>query len=348
MLRALLADTTSNSFWLPERASTMASGTDGLFDFIMYLTYFFFALIAIGTIYFGFKYRHRRGVVIPTTAAGHSTALELTWTIIPTILVLIIYYYGFRQFLNEAIEPPGAYEITATGQMWNWSFAYPNGYVGGELHVPANKPVRVILKSNDVIHSLYIPAFRVKKDVVPGRFNRLWFQATKNDGPAEAHDIYCAAYCGTNHSTMLTRAVVHDQDDFDKWLEDVSDPRGKKTPIEIGQELYKARGCATCHSVDGAGGMTGPTWKDLYGSMVPCTSGGSFLADDAYITESIEYPAAKIVQGFQNVMPSFKGQLKDYEIAGLIAYMKSISTNFKGDLKPLNEIMPKPPKAGTK
>ena len=342
MLRAILADT-RQSFWMPERASTMARGTDGLFDFILYLSVFFFAVITIGTIVFVLKYRHRKGVTVANTGAGHSTALELTWTIIPTILVLIIYYYGFRQFLNQAIEPPGAYEITATGAMWNWSFTYPNGHIDSELHVPGGIPVRVVLKSQDVIHSLFIPSFRMKKDVVPGRYNRMWFEAIKKEGlQPDVYDVYCASYCGTNHSTMLTKAVVHEQHEFDHWLEDASTPFEKMNLIELGQKLYTQRGCSTCHSVDGGGGMTGPTWKDLYGAQVPCVGGGNYLADDAYISESIEYPANKIVMGFQNVMPSFRGQLKDYEIAGLTAYMKSISVNFKGDLAPLKEIMHKP------
>ncbi len=176
--------------------------------------------MAVLLVTFVVKYRHQEGKVQESTA-GHSTALELTWTIIPTIIVLVIFYFGFRQFLNLSVEPPNAYEITATGMMWNWQFTYPNGYVSPELHVPAGVPVRVILVSQDVIHSLFVPVFRVKKDVVPGRYNRIWFQAEKRAETTDAdmYDLYCAAYCGTNHSTMTSHAFVHTQSDFRVWLD---------------------------------------------------------------------------------------------------------------------------------
>jgi cytochrome c oxidase subunit 2 len=305
-------------------------------------------LITALVVVFVLKYRHRKGSGPAESSAGHSTTLELTWTIIPTIIVLILYYYGFRGYMQMTVEPPNAYEIVATGRMWNWTFTYPNGYQGNELHVPANVPVRVILRSEDVIHSLYIPAFRVKKDVVPGRYNRLWFNAVKDPSvgkptDVDTYDIYCAAYCGTNHSIMLSKAVVHNADDFDHWLEAASDPRdGKRTPIQIGELIYKTRGCAQCHSVDGSK-IIGPTWKDMYGSTVPLEGGGTVKADDAYVMESIAFPQAKIHQGYPNSMPAF--QLKDYEMASVIAYMKSISKNVPDAEKaPLNSPLLKPEK----
>lgn len=342
MLRALLAET-SKSFWLPEGASTSAPAQDAIFYAVYWINVFFTLLIAAMVVVFVLKYRHRKGVK-NESSAGHSTTLELTWTIIPTIIVLILYYYGFRSYMRMAIEPPNAYEIVATGRMWNWTFTYPNGYQGNELHVPGNTPVRVILRSEDVIHSLFIPAFRVKKDVVPGRYNRLWFNAVKDttSKDVDTYDIYCTAYCGTNHSIMLSKAKVHNPEDFDKWLEEASDPRdGKRTPIDIGKMIYATRGCAQCHSVDGSR-IVGPTWKDMFGSTVPIEGGTTVKADEAYVMESIEKPQAKIHQGYPNSMPAF--QLKDYEYASVIAYMKSISSNYTGDKAVLSAPIPKPEK----
>ncbi len=309
----------SNSFWLPPEASTVAAESDGLFRFIMYLSYFFFFLITILLVYFVIKYRHRKGQPHKKSTAGHSTTLELTWTIIPTVIVVIIYIYGFRSYLKISVEPPDALTITATGRMWNWSFTYPNDHVDNELHVPSGKPVRVFLNSADVIHSLYFPDFRVKKDVVPGRFNHLWFQSDK---PGE-YDIYCAGYCGENHSTMRAKCIVEEsQESYDKWLAKVSDDSGIP-PVELGEKLRVSRGCNACHSVDGSAG-TGPTWKDLYGSEVPLQDGTSCKADDEYIKESIQFPQAKIVRGFTSTqMSAF--DLKPAQITGLIAYMKKNS-----------------------
>ena len=188
--------------------------------------------------------------------------------------------------------------------------------------------------SEDVIHSLYVPVFRVKKDVVPGRYNKMWFQATKLGD----FDVECTNYCGTDHSQMLARAIVQEPEDFKKWLIDASVWVGKISPIDAGANFYKQRGCSQCHSVDGTR-LTGPTWKDMFGSQVPLQDGKTVLADEDYVRESIEYPQAKIVAGFGPVsaMPSYLG-MKPEDIYALISYMKSISTNFHGDLEPLKTI----------
>src|SRR5437763_5617228 len=172
MFHSFLADTTS-TFWLPVRASEAAPNIDWLFNVILWVNIFFSVLIIVLMLLFVYRYRNRPGNE-EGAAGGHNNALEITWTVIPTIIVCFIYYWGFKGFLHQAVEPPAAYEITATAKMWNWSFQYPNGYIGNELHVPVGVPVRVVLKSEDVLHDLYVPAFRVKKDAVPGRYNRLW------------------------------------------------------------------------------------------------------------------------------------------------------------------------------
>ncbi len=341
MLRSVLAEVYDQTFWLPKGASTVAPSTDWLFNFVLWICIFFFLLIAVLTVYFCVKYRHREGVKQESTA-GHSTALELTWTIIPTVIVLVIFYYGFRQFMNLSVDPPNSYEITATGMMWNWQFTYPNGYTSPELHVPAGVPVRVILDSKDVIHSLFVPAFRVKKDVVPGRYNRLWFQAEKvpvtdpkdiaDPDKFDVYDLYCAAYCGTNHSTMKSIACVHTPESFKAWLTIASNPYLGHTLIEVGELFYKTRSCATCHSNEKDKIITGPSWRDMFGSQIPLADGTTVLADEAYVRESIYVPGAKIHRNFPNVMPSQLGMISDTDVNAIIAYMKSISVNFKGDL----------------
>src|SRR5665213_104948 len=318
MLHALLAE--NYSFWLPEQASKVAPSMDALFNFILGINIFFSSLIMAGLIYFVIRYRHRGENRAHDPTAGHSTALELTWTIIPTLLTLVIFYYGFRGYLHASVMPPNAYEITADGKTWSWQFLYPNGHSDPELHLVNNKPCVFALQSDDVIHDLFIPAFRMKKDVVPGRFNRMWVEPTK----AGTYDVYCAMYCGTNHSTMRAQCIVHNtQAEFDAWLARVSDWE-KITPFVTEGKLLYSQNCAQCHSVDGSK-IVGPTWKDMYASIVPLEGGKTVLADDAYVLESIEYPAAKIVSGFPNVMPSFKGHFPPNEIKAITWYMKSIS-----------------------
>jgi cytochrome c oxidase subunit 2 len=332
MLTAILAKAkTVSPFWMPEQASTVAPSVDGLYDAVYWMSLFFFTLITVGLVVFILKYRHRPGVT-REPAAGHSTALELTWTIIPTILVLVIFYFGFRGFLNLAVAPPNAYQIDVSARMWNWSFSYPGGYgsMDGKLHVPVNTPIELVTQSADVIHSFFIPAMRVKKDVVPGRYNRLWFEATE----VGEYDVYCAEYCGRNHSTMLTSVVVHDKDDFKEWVRKNQDWTLTMSPIEAGQMLYKAKGCSTCHSLDGSV-IVGPTFKDLYNNPnIPITGQGTIKADENYIHESILYPQAKVHQGFgpPSPMPSFLGQLNDQDIGAIIAFMRSISVHNTGDL----------------
>jgi cytochrome c oxidase subunit 2 len=291
MLQSILAHT-EPTFWLPQGSSTISNDLDWLYYFVYWINVFFFVLVVALMVWFAWKYRHRPGRTMEPTA-GHSTSLELTWTIIPTLLTVVIFYYGFRGFLALAVEPPNAYEITVNGKMWNWSFIYPNGYVSPELHVPADTPVRFVLTSDDVLHSFFVPDWRIKKDVVPGRYNRLWVSAEKLNKDSlepEEHDITCNEYCGTNHSAMLSKAWVHDKNQFTKWLEDASNWTGKDISfVKQGEVIYKQRGCVQCHSVDGTV-STGPTWKDLFGEQVALSNGQSVAADEAYVRESILYP----------------------------------------------------------
>jgi cytochrome c oxidase subunit 2 len=329
MLNALLASSDA-SLWLPHSAVDSAH-VDNLFYGVLWVNVIFSALILVMLAIFVFKYRHRAGVTGHDSSAGHSTALELTWTIIPTLIVLVIFYYGFKGYLHAGVIPPTAYEVTVNGRTWQWGYKYPGGYSSpdGMLHVPVNTKIGLVLESEDVIHDFYVPAFRMKKDVVPGRYNRTWFEANE----IGTYDVYCGMYCGAQHSVMLSKVKVESKEDFDKFMVIAKNPFKTHTPIEVGEMIYKTRGCANCHSVTGPI-ITGPTWQNMYGSEVPLADGRKVPADDAYVTESIEYPAAKIHAGFPNVMPPFTGQFTPRELGAIIWYMKSISTNFKGDLTP--------------
>jgi len=307
--------------WLSPGASTIAGPVDWLFYFILYISTFFFFLILTLLIVFSWKYRYQPGKVQPD-APKHSTALELTWTFIPTVIVIVIFYYGFKQYLNLAVPPPNAYQITVIAQTWSYGFQYPNGSVDDKLHIPAGVPVEMLLESKDVIHGFYVPEFRVKKDIVPGRYNRLWFQCNIPD----TYDIYCTQYCGQGHSKMRSTCTVESLAEFNNYLDRLSHPVGPKD--QIGLHLYQTRGCMGCHTIDGSKG-TGPTWKNMWGNNVDFESGPSLIVDAPYIRESILLPAAKIVKGFPNVMPSFQGQLKDWQIDDIIAFIQTLSDKYK-------------------
>lgn len=313
-----LQSTGEGDFWMPVRASSTAEDVDRVFDFIYWISIFFFALIVVLMVLFVVRYRRREGRRAEDSPS-HNMWLETTWTAIPLILVIVIFWLGFRGFLRMRVAPENAYEIQVTGYKWNWEFTYPNGYVDAALHVPVDTPVLLTMSSRDVIHSFYIPAFRVKRDVVPGRFSKVWFNATK----AGEFNIFCAEYCGTSHSDMLARVVVHEPGGFESWLEDASNFLDRVTPAEGGQMLYQQRGCATCHSVDGRA-LVGPTFLGLFGREELMKDGDTVVADENYIRESIVAPQARVVNGYDPVMPTYQGRLSDREISAIIAYIKTL------------------------
>ncbi len=308
-------------FWMPTDSSTGAGDTDWLFQVLLIISAVSMALIMGAMIYFVVKYRakDRTANEVPERASEHNTVLELTWSIIPGIICVALFVWGFKGFVDLHTPPKNSYDIHAQGQKWKWLFTYNNGYTDDVLHVPVGKPVRIIINSVDVIHSLYIPAFRVKQDAVPGRYTELWFQATQTgEFPVE-----CAEYCGTGHSAMLTKVVVHPAGQFEPWLDHANEAANNKPPLELGEELYDKQGCNACHSTDGSKKI-GPSWKGIYGEETTLTDGSKVKVDDNYIKESILDPQAKVVSGFGPVMPTFKGKLSDKQIAGLIEYIKSL------------------------
>lgn len=313
---SLLAQT--GSFWLPPPESTTADVVDNVLKLVFYISAFFFLLIVALMAVFIIKYR-RRSEDQEVSAVSHNTPLEVAWSVIPGILVVVIFYYGFVGYLDLRTAPSDAYEVRVSAQKWSWVFTYPNGYVSDKLHVPADRPVRLTMTSQDVIHSLFVPAFRIKMDVVPGRYTVTWFRARR---PGE-YDLYCAEYCGTQHSAMLSKVVVHEAGTFDEWLEEESNLLARMSPAEAGEVLFRRHGCAGCHSVDGTA-RQGPTLKGVWGQQHTFTNAPPATVDDNYIRESIMDPMAKIRQGYQPVMPTFKGRLKDDEITALIEYIKTL------------------------
>jgi len=314
----LALESGQGTFWLPTRGSSAAGEVDWLFYFILYISTFFFLIIVIGLVYMVLRYRRRAGVEAEKSP-DHNLPLELTWTLIPLVVVIAIFYLGFKTYLDEATPPANAYEVLVEGHKWQWAFTYPNGYVDSVLHVPLGRPVRLVITSIDVIHSFFVPDFRIKKDAVPGRYNTIWFTANE----VGEHDVYCTQYCGTGHSTMMTKVVVQEPADFEKWLVDAESAFDNLSPAQAGQVLTMRFGCVQCHSTDGTAG-TGPSWKGLYGRTVQLTDGGSVKADENYIRESILEPQAKNVQGYQPVMPTFQGKLKDKDIIAIIEYIKTL------------------------
>jgi cytochrome c oxidase subunit 2 len=308
-----------STFWMPAEGSTIAPSVDRVFALVLWVSVFFFALIVVLMVLFVVRYRRRPGREEAEPAPTHNTPLEITWTAIPILIVIVIFVWAFRVFLNINTPPANAYEIQVTGQKWKWLFTYPNGHVDENLHVPVNTMVRLVMTSEDVIHGFYIPAFRIKHDVLPGRYIKLWFKAVKTG----EYQIYCTQYCGTGHSDMWAKVVVHETGGFEQWLEAASNFLKTMSPAKAGEMLYKTRGCAECHTVTGEAG-TGPTWKGLFGRHVALQGGGGVVADENYIRQSILDPQAKIVAGFQPVMPTFKGRLSDPEISAIIAYIKTL------------------------
>jgi len=304
-------------FWLPAKSSTVAARVDFVWDFILWISVFFFVLITVLMAVFLVRYRGRRGRGVDSTV-DHNTALELTWTIIPTLIVVAIFWFGFEAYLDMATPPTNAFQVNVTGQKWKWLFTYPNGHVDEELHVPVGTDVVLTMTSEDVIHSFYVPAFRTKKDVVPGRYTKLWFNAK---APGE-YQVFCTEYCGTDHSKMLAKVVVHEPGGYETWMADASNIHGKYTPVEAGEILYKRFGCNACHSLDGANGI-GPTWKGAFGKQEVMRDGTRVDVDENYIRESILEPQAKVVAGYDPVMPTYKGRLKDQDLTAIIEFIKS-------------------------
>jgi len=299
----------------PEQASTIARSVDYLYFFITAVTLFFTFVIFALIFYFMIKYRRRSPDERPKEIEG-SLPLEILWTAIPTLIVAVIFVWSSSLYFRNAEPPQGAMEIFVTGKQWMWKVEHPEGQREiNELHVPLGRPVKLTMTSEDVIHDFFIPAFRVKKDVLPGRYTSLWFEPTK----LGTFHLFCAQYCGAFHAGMIGSVIVQEPDEYERWL--AGGVQGESMEA-AGERLFQANGCVTCHLADGTG--RAPSLLAVYGAPVHLTDGQTVTADDAYVRESILSPNAKIVLGYKPIMPSFQGQLTEEQISDLIAYIRSL------------------------
>ena len=320
--------------WLPVAASTYSADIDWLYYYIYYISLFFTIVIVCVMVFFVLRHRQtdRAGYA---HGATHNTPLELFWTFPPVVIVLTFFVFGFNGYLDMETPPGNPYQIVTTGSKWQWGFQYPGGGSSNqELLVPDGQPIELILRSTDVIHSVYIPAFRIKKDVVPGRYNRMWFQTEGLDLKGEKFaefDLYCTEYCGQGHSQMLGTVKVYEPDYYVKVIvPEVLErfPKAEdydmKLP-DLGRKVADNLGCFQCHTYDTPQGGQGPSWVNLYGKTQTMVNGETITADAAYIRESILQPGAKIVPGWANAMTPYEGRIREGQTLAIIEFMKSIS-----------------------
>lgn len=329
-----------NAPWMPQDAGGFAENVDVLNGGILAVSYFFTALIGALMIYFAIKFRQKDKNDV-ATGITHSTPIEIAWTLPPLVIVLVIFAVGFTGYLDMSTPPKAgnAYEIRAVANKWDWNFYYPNGGQSKVLYVPADRPTKLTLESADVLHSLFIPAMRAKKDVVPGRFNQMWFEPDPSvvtaENPEASYPLHCTEYCGQGHSQMNTEVVVVHASQWEQTLADINifNPDGL-TPVEYGAYVYAERGgCIQCHTIDGSTG-TGPTWKDLYGRENYKMAIGEDIAKvgDDYINEAIRYPNRHKAEGWAsgNMSAYPETQLTAGDVRGLIEFMKTISVHHQG------------------
>jgi cytochrome c oxidase subunit 2 len=307
----------TNFPFFPQQASVQAAQVDGIYFFMLAVTAFFSLLIAGLIVVFAVKYRRRDEDEVGVPIHG-SLALELLWTVIPFLITMVMFGWGAKVFFDLYRPPAGAMEIYVVGKQWMWKAQHMDGQREiNELHVPVGRAVKLIMGSEDVIHSFFIPAFRVKADVVPGRYNVLWFTASQ---PGTYH-LFCSQYCGTKHSGMIGSVIAMEPSDFQAWL---GGGNASDTPAVAGEKLFQSQGCIACHRQGAA--IQGPLLANVFGSTVTLQNGATVVADEAYIRESIVNPQAKVVAGFQPLMPTFQGLVSEEQLMQLIAYVKSLST----------------------
>lgn len=305
---------------LPRSASGSAERFDALFLAVLSITAFFFVLVTVTLVVFAIRYRRRSAAQQISKVKG-DRRIEVVWTVVPAVIMLVLFVLGFRDYLFLAVPPANSLEVRVTGQQWSWSFDYPKeGINTGELVVPTGRAVKLVMSSRDVIHSFFVPAFRIKRDVLPNRYTILWFTATEPG----TYDVLCAEYCGTAHSQMLTSVKVVSAQEYKAWVDSGGGMSGKGiSSVEFGKRLFTGKGCASCHSVDGTRKI-GPSLLKKSGAKETLSNGSTVTVDDNYLRESIMQPNAKVVQGYDPVMPTFAGRLTDPQTDALIDYIKSI------------------------
>jgi len=301
----------------PDQASSFAPGVDALYAYLLVVTAFFTFSIFLAIVFLSLYYRHSAVRDRKRRVGAKLWILEAVWIIVPLVLTMVMFVWGAAAYFEQRVMPANAVELSVVGKQWMWKIQHPQGRSEiNELHVPVGQPVLLRMVSEDVIHSFYLPAFRVKMDVLPGRYTSLWFQATK---PGVYH-LFCAEYCGTEHANMRGSVIAMQPAEYAEWLAGGEE----QPPVTAGEELFTRRGCTTCH-FQGAEAR-GPSLVNLFGQPVRLADGSVVTADEAYLRESILNPAAKTVAGYQTIMPTFEGQLTEEQIFHLIEYIKSLST----------------------
>ena len=300
----------------PEAASSFATEVDALYLFIVAVSAFFAVAVSIAVVWFAFRYRRKHADEIGAHIEG-SLPLELAWSIIPTLIAMVMFVWGAKLYYEMRRPPAESLQIYAVGKQWMWKFQHQGGQREiNELHVPVGRPVKVLVTSEDVLHDLYFPSFRTKIDAIPGRYMPMWFTATK---PGRYH-IFCAEYCGTKHSGMIGTVIVMEPTQYQEWL---AGGGTEGTMAERGSKLFNDLACNTCHLDNGQG--RGPSLKDLVGKAVEMTDGSTAVVDEGYLRESILNSQARVVKGFQPLMPTFQGLISEEGLAALIEHIKSLS-----------------------
>lgn len=296
----------------------MATRVDALYFFLLGIAAFFSILIAGSVVFFAIKYRRRTPDEVGARIHG-GFWLEIAWSVIPLMITMVIFVWGANVYFAMSRPPDEAMNIYAVGKQWMWKFQHLDGQREiNVLHVPVGRAVKVIMTSEDVIHDLFVPAFRVKADVLPGRYTNIWFQATK----AGSYHLFCAEYCGTQHSRMIGQVIAMEPNDYQAWL---SGGAGEGSLASAGEKLFSDLACNTCHRPDAAG--RGPILQNLYGKTVDLEAGSPAVVDEAYVRESILTPSARVVKGFQPIMPTFQGLVSEEGLLELIEYVKSLKTD---------------------
>ncbi len=309
--------------FLPERASTVASQVDAIYYLLVIVSLLFGGIIVVGLVYSAVRYR-KGSKNSRANAVNEHLGLELSWSLIPLAIAMGIFVWSSSVFINMHVAPKDAMEVYVVGKQWMWKIQHPQGNREiNTLHVPAGKPVKLIMTSQDVIHSFYIPAFRIKQDVLPGRYTTEWFQATT---PGEYH-LFCAEYCGTAHSGMIGKVIVMEPAEYERWLAGAVAAEGGMSAT--GAQLFQQFGCQTCHKQES--GERGPALDGLFGSQVKLATGQTVVADQEYIRESIENPSAKVVAGYRVLMPLYRNQLTQEQLNQIVEYVKSLGASKRKD-----------------
>lgn len=308
------------STYMPPQGTEIAKRYDNLYGFLVIVSFISCAVLIGGMIYFAVKYK-RKTDHDKTPYITHDTRLEVLWSVVPLIVFLVVFAWGWVVYNDMRSFPKDSLEISVSGKQWAWTAEYKNGVKSPDVVVPVNRNVKIILSSEDVIHSFYVPSFRIKQDAVPGSYQALWFNSEK----LGEFNVFCTEYCGTSHSAMLTKVRVVSQEDFDKWLTEESEV-GLLPLAQRGEKIFKTRACASCHNVDSPAVKIGPSLYQRWGKDSNVDEGGKIAFDENYVRDSVMNPQSHIATGFPkpSPMPSFQGQLSESELTALIEYLKGL------------------------